>query len=66
VRCHKFSTPGQWRNSMREIITTLAQVAGASMIAVGVGVILGLGSALIAGGILVIVGSILVDMGGSK
>jgi hypothetical protein len=51
---------------MREIITTLAQVAGASMIAVGVGVILGLGSALIAGGILVIVGSILVDMGGSK
>lgn len=51
---------------MREIITTLAQVAGASMIAVGVGVILGFGSALIAGGILVIVGSILVDMGGSK
>lgn len=51
---------------MREIITTLAQVAGASMIAVGVGVILGFGAALIAGGILVIVGSILVDMGGSK
>jgi hypothetical protein len=51
---------------MREIITTLAQVAGASMIAVGVGVILGFGAALIAGGMLVIVGSILVDMGGSK
>jgi hypothetical protein len=51
---------------MREIITTLAQVAGASMVAIGVGVILGLGAALIAGGILVIVGSILVDMGGSK
>jgi hypothetical protein len=51
---------------MREIITTLAQVAGASMVAIGVGVILGVGAALIAGGILVIVGSILVDMGGSK
>jgi hypothetical protein len=51
---------------MKEIITTLAQIAGASMIAIGVGVVLGTGAALIAGGILVIVGSILVDLGGAE
>lgn len=51
---------------MAEIITTLAQVVGASMIAIGIGVVFGTGAALIAGGILVITGSILVDMGGSK
>lgn len=42
---------------MREIITTSAEVSGAVLIAVGIGIILGLGAALIAAGILAIAGA---------
>jgi hypothetical protein len=51
---------------MREQITTATEFIGASMISVGLGVIFGLGAALIAGGILILVGSILADLGGNK
>jgi len=51
---------------MRDQITTITELIGASMIAVGLGIVLGLGAALIAGGILVIVGSVLADFGGNK
>lgn len=49
---------------MREKISTAVEVAGALSISIGVGVILGIGSALIAGGILAIVGSVLADFAG--
>ena len=51
---------------MREKITTITEAIGATMISVGIGFVLGLGAALIAGGILVVVGSILADFGGNK
>jgi hypothetical protein len=51
---------------MRDQITTITELIGATMISVGLGVIFGLGAALIAGGILVVVGSILADFGGNK
>jgi hypothetical protein len=49
---------------MREKISTAVEVVGALSIAIGVGTILGLGAALIAGGILAIVGSVLADFAG--
>lgn len=48
-----------WRNLMREKVTTLAEIVGASLIAAGVGVIFGLGAALIISGLLIIAGSYL-------
>jgi uncharacterized membrane protein YkgB len=51
---------------MRDQITTITELIGATMISVGLGVIFGLGAALIAGGILVVIGSILADFGGNK
>jgi hypothetical protein len=51
---------------MRDYITTITELIGATMISVGLGVIFGLGAALIAGGILVVIGSILADFGGNK
>ena len=51
---------------MRDYITTITELIGATMISVGLGVIFGVGAALIAGGILVVVGSILADFGGNK
>jgi len=51
---------------MRDYITTITEAIGAIMISVGIGFVLGLGAALIAGGILVVVGSILADFGGNK
>lgn len=51
---------------MREKITTITETIGATMISVGIGVIFGIGAALITGGILIVVGSILADFGGNK
>ena len=51
---------------MRDQITTITELAGAAMISVGLGIIFGVGAALIAGGILVVIGSVLADMGGNK
>ena len=51
---------------MRDYITTIAEVVGAIMISAGIGIILGLGAALIAGGILAITASTLADLGGNK
>jgi hypothetical protein len=51
---------------MREQITTITEAVGATMISVGLGFIFGIGAALIAGGILILVGSILADFGGNK
>jgi hypothetical protein len=51
---------------MRDHITTAAELVGAAMISVGLGIILGLGAALIAGGILIIVASTFADLGGNK
>jgi uncharacterized membrane protein YkgB len=66
AHCHKFSTRSQWRFQMRDYITTITEAIGATMISVGIGFVLGLGAALIAGGILIVVGSILADFGGNK
>ena len=49
---------------MSEKISTTVEVAGALCIATGVGIILGIGAALIAGGILAIVGSVLANFAG--
>lgn len=51
---------------MRDQITTITELIGASMIAVGSGIIFGLGVAMIVGGIFIIAGSILADFGGNK
>ena len=51
---------------MRDYITTITEAIGATMISVGIGFVLGLGAALITGGILIVVGSILADFGGNK
>lgn len=51
---------------MRDRITTITELIGAAMISVGLGFVLGLGAALISGGILVIAGSIFADMGADK
>jgi hypothetical protein len=51
---------------MREQITTATELIGASMISVGLGIIFGIGAALIAGGILILIGSILADLGGNE
>jgi len=64
--CHKFSTHSRWRFQMRDYITTITEAIGATMISVGLGFIFGLGAALISGGILIVVGSILADFGGNK
>jgi len=39
---------------MRETVTTLAEIVGASLIAAGVGIIFGLGAALIVSGLFII------------
>jgi len=44
---------------MREIITSIAEIIGAGLIALGVGFIFGKGAAFIAAGIFVIAGSYL-------
>ena len=51
---------------MRDRITTITELIGATMISVGLGIVFGIGAALIAGGILAIVGSALADLGGNK
>jgi len=51
---------------MRDQITTIAELIGATMISVGLGVMFGVGAALVTGGILILVGSILADFGGNK
>jgi hypothetical protein len=51
---------------MRDQITTIIELIGATMISVGLGIIFGIGAALIAGGVLVVVGSFLADLGGNK
>ena len=51
---------------MRDQVTTVTELIGATMISVGLGFIFGLGAALVAGGILILVGSVLADLGGNK
>ena len=51
---------------MRDQITTITELIGATMISVGLGVIFGVGAALVTGGILILVGSVLADLGGNK
>jgi hypothetical protein len=51
---------------MRDQITTVTELIGATMISIGLGIIFGLGAALLTGGILILVGSILADFGGNK
>lgn len=51
---------------MRDYITTATELIGATMISVGLGVIFGIGAALISGGILIVIGSILADFGGNE
>jgi hypothetical protein len=51
---------------MRDYITTITEAIGATMISVGLGVIFGIGAALISGGILIVIGSVLADLGGNK
>jgi hypothetical protein len=51
---------------MRDYITTITELIGATMISVGLGIIFGFGAALISGGILIVIGSILADLGGNK
>ena len=51
---------------MFDIITTAVDIAGASLLAVGIGICFGVGAALIAGGILAITASTLADLGGNK
>ena len=41
------------------IITTIVEISGATLVAVGIGLCFGLGAALIAGGILILAGSYL-------
>jgi hypothetical protein len=41
------------------IITTIVEISGATLIAVGIGLCFGLGAALITGGILILAGSYL-------
>ena len=47
---------------MREYITTLGEVIGATSLSVGVGLCFGLGAGLIAAGVLILTGSILLGM----
>jgi hypothetical protein len=51
---------------MRDQITTATELIGAAMISVGLGIIFGLGAALIAGGFFIFIGSVLADLGGNK
>ena len=51
---------------MRDYFTTITELVGATMISFGLGIIFGIGAALIAGGIFILVGSILADFGGNK
>jgi len=51
---------------MRDQITTITELIGATMISIGLGIIFGVGAALVAGGILVVIGSFLADFGGNK
>ena len=53
---------------MFDIITTAVDIAGASLLAVGIGICFGVGAALIAGGILILVGSFLAQraIGGAE
>jgi len=48
---------------MRNWVTTVSEAIGAAMISAGVGFILGVGAALICSGVLILVGSILADLG---
>ena len=43
---------------MRDQITTVTELIGATMISVGLGIIFGIGAALLTGGILILIGSI--------
>jgi hypothetical protein len=49
--CQWFLTLGQWRNLMRENLTTAVEIAGAILITVGVGLALGAAAGCIIGGI---------------
>ena len=51
---------------MRDQITTATELLGAAMVSLGLGIILGIGAALIAGGMFILIGSVLADLGGNK
>ena len=51
---------------MRDQITTATDLLGAAMDSVGLGIILGIGAARIAGGMFILIGSVLADLGGNK
>ena len=51
---------------MRDQITTATELVGAAMVSVGLGIILGVGAAIIAGGFFILIGSVLADFGGNK